>query len=209
MEDWNLPPEEIERLSMSIIDREAPEHNWDSRSWSIIRRMIHTTGDFCWAECVRMHPQALEAGLTALKEGRVIITDTRMAQAGISQRRLDAWGGRVECLISDPETAQRARRLGATRAAAAVDLALHKHQEAIYVIGNAPTALFRLLEHVEAGRARPAMVVGLPVGFVNAAESKQALAQSQCPHITSMGRKGGSAVAASVINALAILGQEG
>lgn len=208
MEPWNLPPGEIERRSFAIIDAEAPPHAWPPAAWSVIRRMIHTTGDFAWAQSVRMHASALEAGIAALRAGRPIFTDTRMAQAGIAKRLLAPWGVGVECLIDGPEAARRAQELGVTRALAAVDLSLSFMDGGIYVIGNAPTALLRLLEHLAAGQARPALVVGLPVGFVNAVESKQALAQSQTPHITALGRKGGSAVAASVINALARLAAE-
>ncbi len=203
MSDWNLAPEEIERRSFAIIDQEAPPHRWPPRPWAVIRRMIHTTGDFSWVESVRMHPHAVEAGLEALSAGRPVMTDTRMAQAGISRRLLEPWGVEVRCLMDHPRTAELARERGTTRALAAVDLSLEEMQGGIYVIGNAPTALFRLLEHLQAGRVRPALVVGLPVGFVNAAESKEALSrQDQVPFVTALGRKGGSAVAASVINAL-------
>ncbi len=203
---WSLPPEEIERRSFAIIDAEAPPHGWEPRPWSVIRRMIHTTGDFSWMETTRMHPQALESGLAALRASRPILTDTRMAQAGLGKRRLALWGSAVDCLVDDAAVAEAARAQGVTRSLAAVDASLARMAGGVYVIGNAPTALFRLLEHVAAGRVRPALVVGLPVGFVNAVESKQALVeQGQIPYITALGRKGGSAVAASVINALAEL----
>jgi precorrin-8X/cobalt-precorrin-8 methylmutase len=203
---WNLPPSEIERQSFAIIDAEAPAHAFDPAAWSVIRRMIHTTGDFSWVETARLHPQAISAGVAALRAGRPIFTDTRMAQAGIGSKRLAAWGGRVECLIDAPEVAALAQAQGVTRALAAIDASLAFMTGGIYVIGNAPTALLRLVDHLAAGRITPALVVGLPVGFVNAAESKQALAgQDRTPYITALGRKGGSAVAASVINALAVL----
>ncbi len=205
MNDWNLPPLEIERRSMAIIDAEAPAHHWPPEAWSIIRRMIHTTADFDWVTNVRISPRAIRAGMAALKAGRPIFTDTRMAQAGISQKRLERFGVEARCLMDDPRVAVRARETGTTRAVAAVDLALGELAGGIYVVGNAPTALYRLLGHLAAGQAGPALVVGLPVGFVNAAESKQALAMSECNFITALGRKGGSAVAASVINALADL----
>ncbi len=205
MTDWNLPPQEIERLSWGIIEAEAPPHAWPPQAWRIIRRMIHTTADFDWVESVRMHPQAIASGLAALKAGATVFTDTRMAQAGISQRRLAPFGARVRCLMDDPQVARLAVERGTTRALAAVDLALPELEGAIYVVGNAPTALYRLLQHVRAGQAQPALLVGLPVGFVNAAEAKAALAATSQPFITAVGRKGGSAVAASVINALAEL----
>ncbi|MCB2185256.1 MAG: precorrin-8X methylmutase [Deltaproteobacteria bacterium] len=209
MQDWNLAPQDIERRSMEIIDEEAPAHAWPAPVWSIIRRMIHTTGDFSWVDTVRVHPAAVEQGMAAIREGRPIFTDTNMARAGISRRYLAPGNSPVECLINTPEVAEAAQRTGTTRAVAAVDLAVERLAGGIYVVGNAPTALFRLLEHMDAGRAQPALVVGLPVGFVNAAESKEALSKSSWPFITALGRKGGSAVAASVINALAKLCEEG
>lgn len=205
MTDWNLLPQDIERKSWEIIEAEAPPHAWPPAAWRIVRRMIHTTADFEWVQSTRMHPQAIERGLAALKAGAAIFTDTRMAQAGISQKRLAPFGVEVRCLMDDPRVASLAQEQSTTRAVAAVDLALPQLAGAVYVVGNAPTALYRLLQHAAAGQARPALVVGLPVGFVNAAEAKAALAASDQTYITAVGRKGGSAVAACVINALAEL----
>ncbi|MBI5522487.1 MAG: precorrin-8X methylmutase [Desulfarculus sp.] len=209
MTNWNLPPQEIERLSWEIIEAEAPPHAWPPDAWRVIRRMIHTTADFDWVANTRIHPLAMERGVQAIKAGATVYTDTRMAQAGISAKRLAPYGCQVRCLMDDPQVARLASEQGTTRAVAAVDLALPELTGAIYVVGNAPTALYRLLQHIETAQARPALVVGLPVGFVNAAEAKQALAQSSQPFITAQGRKGGSAVAACVINALAELCGEG
>lgn len=209
MTNWDLPPQEIERLSWEIIEAEAPAHVWPPQAWRIIRRMIHTTADFDWVRHTLIHPGAIESGLAAIKAGTPIFTDTRMAQAGIAQRRLAPFGGSVRCLMDDPAVAELAQRQGTTRAVAAVDQALPQLTGAIYVVGNAPTALYRLLQHIAAGQARPALVVGLPVGFANAAEAKAALAATDQPHITAVGRKGGSAVAACVINALAEICGEG
>ena len=208
MNDWNLPPDEIQRRSFAIIDWEAPPHQWDPACWSIIRRMIHTTGDFEFVHTTRIHPQALARGMEAIRAGAPIYTDTNMARAGISRGLLAPFGVEVRCLMGEETTSELAHQEGTTRAVAAVDLALDDLEGGIYAVGNAPTALFRLLEHIQAGRVRPALVVGLPVGFVNAAESKQALAQSDQPYITVSGRKGGSALAAAVINALAQLCRE-
>lgn len=205
MIDWNIPPGEIERRSFMIIDAEAGDHGFGTKEWPIVRRMIHTTADFEFIDSVRFHPRAIESGLAALRRGATIFTDTRMAEAGISKARSSRWGGVVQCLIADSQVAVQAKARGMTRGAVAVDMALPDLDGAIYVVGNAPTALFRLIEHVKAGRADPALVVGLPVGFVNAAESKQFLAECRVPYITALGRKGGSNVAAAVINALAIL----
>ena len=203
--DWNLPPQEIERRSFAIIEREVGDHPWDPEAWRVVRRMIHTTGEVDLARKVYLHPQAVARGRQALRAGRPVFTDTRMAQAGISIRRLAPLGVKVICLAGDPRVAELARRRGTTRAVAAVDLALERLEDAVCAIGNAPTALLRLLEHIAAGRVRPALVIGLPVGFVNAAESKQALVDSGWPCITLPGRRGGSALAASAVNALAEL----
>ncbi len=213
MTDWNLLPEDIEKKSFAIIDEEAPDHDWSPSAWRIVRRMIHTSADFEYVTSVRMHEGAIESGLNAIREGKTILTDTRMAQAGISAKRLAPFGVKVDCLIDHPEAARRAKDLGSTRAVAAVDLSLENggpigDPPGIFVVGNAPTALFRLLELVKSGQAAPALIVGLPVGFVNAAESKAALLDNQTPYLTNIGRKGGSNVAASVINALADLAAE-
>ncbi len=209
MTDWNLPPREIERRSFALIEAEAPKHDLAPEAWSIVRRMIHTSADFDFLKNVRFHPAAIAEGKTALGRGAEIFCDTNMAKSGISRARLAPFGCAVHCLVADPQVAQRARALGITRSAAAVDAALPRLKGAIYVIGNAPTALFRLLELIQAGDARPALVIGLPVGFVNAAEAKQALLSCPLPYITSLGRKGGSNLAASVVNALAELARPG
>ncbi|GAB6124935.1 precorrin-8X methylmutase [Humidesulfovibrio idahonensis] len=197
--------EDIEAESLRIIDAETPEPRpYAGAEWAVVRRMIHTTADFEMLSLVRFHPRAVEAGLNALAQGAVLVTDTEMARAGIPDRRMDALGCQVRCLMRDPEVQALAQEAGCTRARAAVDFAVSRIKPQIYVIGNAPTALLRLLEHIEAGRATPALIVGMPVGFVNAAESKALLmAQHAVPFIAIEGRKGGSALAASAVNALA------
>ncbi len=205
---WKLEPDEIERRSFEIIDAEAGQHGWPEAEWTVVRRMVHTSADFDYVRTARFHPRAVESGLAAIRAGRPIVTDTRMARAGISTARLAPFGVRVDCFIASPEAAEAAGKAGATRAAAAVDLWLERVGGGIYVIGNAPTALFRLIEHIDAGRVAPDLVVGLPVGFVNAAESKAALVETDVPYVTALGRKGGSNVAASVINALTALAAE-
>lgn len=197
--------EDIEAESLRIIDSEVPEPRlFAGDEWSIVRRMIHTTADFGLLKLVRFHPQAVEAGKRALAAGSTLVTDTEMARAGIPDRRMIALSCTVRCLMRDPEVLALSQAQGCTRARAAMDFAVANIRPAIYVIGNAPTALLRLLEHVEAGRAEPALIIGMPVGFVNAAESKALLmAQSKIPYIAIEGRKGGSALAASAVNALA------
>lgn len=199
--------EDIEAESLRIIESEVPEPRpYQGAQWQVVRRMIHTTADFELLKLVRFHPEAIEAGLRALASGCTLVSDTEMARAGMPERRLAPLGCTVRCLMRDPEVMALSQAQGTTRARAAVDYAVERLSPApaIYVIGNAPTALLRLLEHVEAGRANPALIVGMPVGFVNAAESKALLlAQSAIPYIAIEGRKGGSALAACAVNALA------
>ncbi|MGE4298291.1 MAG: precorrin-8X methylmutase [Desulfovibrionaceae bacterium] len=205
-------PEAIEARSFAIIDAECPEPRpFAGARWEIVRRMIHTTADFDMLALARFHPQAVDAGLAALRRGCEVFTDTEMARCGIPLRRMEPLGCRVTCFMNDPDVVARAKAEGITRATAAMDLAGDRLDGAIVVVGNAPTALLRLLERLDAapdGRPapRPALVVGMPVGFVNAAESKELLmARTDIPSIAVAGRKGGSALAACVVNALAAM----
>jgi precorrin-8X/cobalt-precorrin-8 methylmutase len=200
-----MKPDEIERASFEIIDREAGPHHFSEQQWSIVRRMIHTTADFEYKEAVRFHPDAIAAGIAAIRQGRMVITDTNMARAGIRTKDLAQFGAAVKCYMNDPLIHAKAKTNGTTRASAAVDIAAADMTGGIYVVGNAPTALLRLIELVKGKKVRPALIIGLPVGFVNAAESKAALLKTGYASITNVGRKGGSNVAASVVNALAIL----
>jgi precorrin-8X/cobalt-precorrin-8 methylmutase len=200
-----MKPEQIETLSFKIIDEEAGPHQFPDDQWTIVRRMIHTSADFEYMHTVRIHPDAVAAGLKAIRSGSPVITDTNMARVGIRTRDLERFGVAVQCYMNDPHVHKIASENGTTRAQAAVDHAASQMRGGIYVVGNAPTALLRLVELVQAKSADPALIVGLPVGFVNAAESKAALMKIDCPCITNIGRKGGSNIAASVVNALAIL----
>ena len=200
-----MKPQEIESLSFQIIDREAGEHSFDADQWEIVRRMIHTSADFEYMKSVRFHPLAISRGIEAIRGGKAIITDTEMARSGIRKAAVEAFGGSVACLIGQADVRMYAEKAGITRAKAAVDMALPLMSDGIYVIGNAPTALLRIMEQIRAKEAHPALVIGLPVGFVNAAESKAELVKMDIPYITNVGRKGGSNVAASVVNALLIM----
>ena len=204
-----MRPEEIESLSFNIIEAEIGKHGLSKDQWPIVRRMIHTTADFEYGSMVRFHPNAIQAGLAAIRGGENIITDTNMARVGIRKNELDRFGASTVCFMNDPAIHSRAKASGNTRARVAVDMAIEDMKDGIYVVGNAPTALMRLIELVETQQARPALIIGLPVGFVNAAESKAALMELDYPYITNVGRKGGSNVAASVVNALAIMASEG
>ena len=200
-----MKPDEIENLSFQIIEREIGAHNLRNEQWIIVRRMIHTSADFGYKDMVRFHSDAIKSGLDAIRSGKNIITDTNMARAGIRKREIEQFGGRVKCYMNDQQVHSNAKATGVTRAKIAVDMAVEDMQGGIYVIGNAPTALLRLIELVKEQKARPALIIGLPVGFVNAAESKAALMELDYPYISNVGRKGGSNVAASVVNALSIM----
>jgi|UniRef100_A0A7C3V3L0 precorrin-8X/cobalt-precorrin-8 methylmutase len=204
--NWrSLHPHEIEIESFRRIEAKVLGHNLSPREWAVARRMIHTTGDFEYLDNVRFHPQAIKSGLAALRQGRPVVVDTRMLESGIGTGRLSRLGVEVICLINDPEVAREAKSRSLTRAVVAMERALPRAAGGIVAIGNAPTALLSLLDLLAAGAPPPALVVGVPVGFVNAAESKEALSRQNVPYITSLGPKGGSAVAASIINALAIM----
>jgi len=199
-----MKPHEIERKSFAIIDEEAGDHGYPANQWPIVRRMIHTTADFDYIQDTRIHPEAVAAGIGAIRCGRLIFTDTNMARVGIRQHDLEPFGGQVCCLMADEAVARLAAAKGNTRAKAAVDAVADRLDDGIYVVGNAPTALLRLIELIRKGKTSPALVVGLPVGFVNAAESKAELLHLDTPYITNVGRKGGSNVAAAVVNALIV-----
>ena len=203
-----MKPDEIENLSFQIIEREIGAHNLATEQWLIVRRMIHTSADFEYKDMVRFHPDAIKSGLDAIRNGKKIITDTNMARVGIRKKELDQFGASTACFMTDPMVHRNAREAGVTRAKVAVDMAVEDMKDGIYVIGNAPTALMRLIELVKEQKAQPALIIGLPVGFVNAAESKAALMKLDYPFITNVGRKGGSNVAASVVNALSIMAAE-
>jgi precorrin-8X/cobalt-precorrin-8 methylmutase len=198
-------PEDIERASMALIEAEAGTPlPFAGHEWSVVRRLIHTSADFEMLALTRFHPRAVESGLSALALGATIVTDTHMARVGMPDRRMGPLGCRVICHMTDPWVADRARQDGTTRARAAMDLAAGLPGPLIFAIGNAPTALLRLIQLLDQGAAAPALVVGMPVGFVNAAESKDLLmAQDRVPWISIAGRKGGSALAAATLNALA------
>jgi len=207
MDSLAMKPEEIEAESFRIIDAEAGAHGWPEPEWQVVRRVIHTSADFEYARTMVFSEGALEEAVAAIRSGAGILTDTNMALSGISKARLAPFGCGVSCHVADPDVAEQARQAGITRSIAAMRKAIQDPNNRVFVIGNAPTALFELLRHVRDGHIRPALIIGLPVGFVGAEESKKALAEMkrQVPFITNIGRKGGSNVAAAVVNALAIL----
>ncbi len=200
-------PADIERTSISIITRELDELGLTPppETAAVVKRVIHTTADFDYAKNLRFTPGAVEAAVRALQRGAVIVTDTNMALAGISRPGLAKLGCEAVCYMADPAVAEAAKQAGTTRAVAAMHRAAREHPGAILAVGNAPTALLTIAEEIEAG-LRPALVIGVPVGFVNVVESKETLfaicEQHGVPAIAAMGRKGGSNVAAAICNAL-------
>lgn len=202
-----LDPLEIERRSFAIIDAEVGAHVHSQQQWPIVRRIIHTTADFDFAGATCFSAGAVEAGIAALRRGEKVLCDTNMVRAGINKTRLAAFGCELVCHVAAPEVAREARAAGVTRSLLAMRRGVAEGCS-IFLIGNAPTALFELLALARAGLAAPALVVGVPVGFVGAEESKEALRASGLTFITCRGRKGGSAIAAAVLNALMILAEE-
>lgn len=202
----HIKPADIERESMNILTAELTARGMvlEAETEAVVKRVIHTTADFDYAENLRFTPQAVARGVEALRGG-VVVTDTHMALSGVSKPALARLGGTARCFMADPETAEQAKAAGSTRAAAAVLRAEAEVPAAILAVGNAPTALLRIAERIEAGW-RPALVIGVPVGFVNVVESKERIwevcTRLGVPAIVSLGRKGGSNVAAAICNAL-------
>ena len=200
-------PADIERTSISIITRELDELGLTPppETAAVVKRVIHTTADFDYAKNLRFTTGAVQAAVRALQRGAVIVTDTNMALAGISRPGLAKLGCEAVCYMADPAVAEAAKQAGTTRAVAAMHRAAREHPGAVLAVGNAPTALLTIAEEIEAG-LQPALVIGVPVGFVNVVESKETLfavcEQHGVPAIAAMGRKGGSNVAAAICNAL-------
>ncbi len=207
----HLRPEEIEAESFRIIEAEVGPHSWSPEQWPIVRRVIHTSADFDYVRTLLLSPDAVARGVAALRQGRGIVTDTTMALSGISKPRLKRFGISSSCHVADPDVATQAQAGGITRSVAAMRKALADPGNGIFVIGNAPTALFELLRLARESGFRPDLVIGLPVGFVGAAESKEQLLavapELNLPYITNRGRKGGSTIAAAVVNALLLMAE--
>ena len=197
-----IAPKDIEKRSFEIITELLGSRRLDPENEPVIKRVIHTTADFDFADSLVFSPHAVEQGLRALRAGCDIVTDTQMAKAGISKPALEKLGGRVHCFMSDADVAQEAQKRGLTRAAVSMERAAALQKPCIFAVGNAPTALLRLRELIDDGRVAPALVIGVPVGFVNVVESKEQILSASVPHIVARGRKGGSAVAAAICNAL-------
>lgn len=196
-----IAPQEIEAESFRIIERELGPTRFSPEEFAVVRRCIHATGDFSFAENMRFHPRAIAAGLAAIRSGKNILVDVNMAASGISKGLLSRFGGSVICRVAEPETVAMAKEQGSTRSDAAMVRSIGDNI-GIVAVGNAPTALLKVMELIDKGTFAPDLVIGVPVGFVNASESKELLVHKDYPFITALGRKGGTPVAVAAINAL-------
>ena len=200
----------IEDESMQIIDDEVGPHQYDKFQWPIVRRVIHATADFDFAEKNKIifHKDAVMNGINALKEGCSIVVDVNGVIGGMNKQNPKDFGNKVICNISDPDIAERAKKENKTRSQISMRAAASEMNGGIVIIGNAPTALLEVIQMISEGIAKPALIIGIPVGFVAAAESKEKLQTIDVPYITNAGRKGGSSCAASIVNALFKLSRE-
>ena len=198
----NVQPKEIETRSFEIITEELGDTPLIPGTELIVKRCIHTSADFDYAENLCFSSNAVEKAIEAIKNGACIVTDTQMAKAGINKKALAKYGGEVFCFMSDEDVAAKAKALGCTRATASMDKAASMGKPLIFAIGNAPTALVRLYELIQEKKISPYLIIGVPVGFVNVVQSKEMIMETDTPYIVARGRKGGSNIAACICNAL-------
>jgi precorrin-8X/cobalt-precorrin-8 methylmutase len=198
---------DIEKKSFEIIDSEIGSHNYNQSQWAIVRRVIHATADFDFARKgkILFHEKALESVFDAIGRKCTIVTDVDMVLAAINKKLIVDLGLKTACFISDGKVAEEARKSGRTRSETAMRRAAEYMDGGVVAIGNAPTALFEVIKMIRENVAKPALVVGIPVGFVSAPESKEELIKTKVPFITNVGRKGGSPAASSIINAIMLL----
>ncbi|MCD8110888.1 MAG: precorrin-8X methylmutase [Clostridiales bacterium] len=197
-------PMEIEKRSFEIISEELVRRGirLNPELEPVIKRVIHTTADFEYAETLTFSPDAVGHAKQAIRDGACIVTDTRMAMSGINKNTLEKYGSRVYNFISDEDVAESAKKNQTTRSAACMDKAAGLNVPLIFAVGNAPTALIRLYELIQEGRICPKLVIGVPVGFVNVEYAKELILKTDVPYIVACGRKGGSNVAAAICNAI-------
>lgn len=198
----NIKPMDIEKRSFEIITEILGDTPLDPENELVIKRVIHTTADFDYVQNLVFSEHAVQKGIEALKKGCDIVTDTQMARSGINKTILGKLGGQVHCFMSDADVAAEAKQRGITRAIVSMERAAKLPKPCIFAIGNAPTALISLHEQINAGKLNPALIIGVPVGFVNVVESKELIIAGSVPHIVARGRKGGSNVAAAICNAM-------
>ena len=197
-----MKPQDIEKRSFEIITEELGARAFPDGIAEVVKRVIHTTADFDYADNLAFSPDVIEQAKAALCNGATIVTDTNMALSGISKPSLAKLGAKALCLMADPDIAREAKERGVTRAVVSMEHAARLDGPLIFAVGNAPTALIRLHELIEMGAVKPALVIGVPVGFVNVVEAKELLIGGKTPYIIARGRKGGSNVAAAIVNAL-------
>ena len=198
----NLGPTEIETKSFEIITSELGDKKIEQKYQHIIKRCIHTSADFEYADSLYFSPNAVETIADAFQKGAYIVTDTQMAKAGINKKALDKFDIKVHCFISDEDVAMKAQEIGTTRAAIAVEKAMQLDKPIIFAVGNAPTALIKLYELITEKNYKPVAIIAVPVGFVNVVESKELIMKTDIPCIVAKGRKGGSNIAATICNAI-------
>lgn len=204
----NVLPQDIEKRSFEIIGEELGDRKLPPELEPIIKRVIHTSADFDYADNLVFSQDVLNKAMAAIKDGACIVTDTMMALSGINKKALAKFGGEVLNFMGDPDIAEEAKKNGTTRATACIDKAASLGRPVIFAIGNAPTALVRIYELVNEGRLDPRLVIGVPVGFVNVVQSKELIMELDVPYIVAKGRKGGSNVAAAICNAILYLMDE-
>ncbi len=194
----------IEDASMQVIEREIGSHSYNKKEWPIVRRVIHSTADFDFARenAIVFHKDAIESGLNALKAGCSIVVDVNGVAGLLNKQNTKKFGNKVICRISDPEIIRQVQESNKTRSQMSMRASSSDIDEGLVVIGNAPTALLEVIQMVKEGITSPALIVGMPVGFISAAESKEELRKVDIPFITNKGRKGGSPSAAAIVNAL-------
>jgi precorrin-8X/cobalt-precorrin-8 methylmutase len=203
-----IVPHEIVEQSFSMVTEELGPHSFTDEQFPIVRRVIHTSADFELGRSMVFHDLAVKAGIAAIRSGKAIIPDVNMVGVGISKPNTQRFGCEIKVYISDPEVVEEAAKQHVTRAILATRKAVLADPDGIYAVGNAPTALLELIRLVKAGIAKPSLIVGVPVGFVSAAESKAELMKLDIPFISNHGRKGGSPTAVAVINALAVMANQ-
>ena len=200
-----MKPMDIEKRSFEIISEELGDRNIDSQNITIIKRVIHTTADFEYVDNLCFSEDVVQKAIAYLKNGACIVTDTQMTKSGINKAALMRCGCEVQCFMSDEDVATRAKEEGITRAAISMRKAAEIDRPLVIAVGNAPTALIELDELIKSGQISPKLIIGVPVGFVNVVESKELIMKAGIPYIVARGRKGGSNVAAAIVNALLYL----
>lgn len=200
--DYIKQPEKIEERSFEIISEILGDRNIDGIKGAVVKRVIHTTADFEYMDLLEFSPDFFDKMIEIFKNGCTIVSDTNMIKAGVSAANANKLNIKIECFVNNEKVHENAKAAGITRSMAAVDMVSSVIGPLVYVVGNAPTAIFRILENIEQGKISPSAVIGVPVGFVGAAESKDALWGNSFPHVITRGRKGGSTVAVAIINAL-------